>query len=51
MQQENQNQEPVQEQPRYVERPAWQVWMARVGLVLFIVFLIFYYLNFFRGHG
>ncbi|MBR3949883.1 MAG: hypothetical protein IKJ84_04330 [Oscillospiraceae bacterium] len=28
-----------QEQP-YVPRPAWQVWMARVGLVLFILFVI-----------
>ena len=24
----------------YVPRPAWQVWMARVGLVLFLLFVI-----------
>ena len=40
------------EQPReqtYVPRPAWQVWGARVALVVFILTLLFYYLNFFRG--
>ena len=25
----------------YVPRPAWQVWGARVGLVLFILFVIY----------
>ena len=25
----------------YVPRPAWQVWAARVGLVLFILFVIY----------
>ena len=29
-----------QEQEKYVPRPAWQVAMARVGLVLFILFVI-----------
>ena len=24
----------------YVPRPVWQVWMARVGLVFFILFVI-----------
>ncbi|MBQ2928030.1 MAG: hypothetical protein IJD98_05605 [Oscillospiraceae bacterium] len=24
----------------YVPRPAWQVWMARVGLVLFLLFVL-----------
>ena len=38
-----------QEQPQYVPRPAWQVWLARIGLVVFIGFLILYYINFFRG--
>ena len=33
----------------YKPRPAWQVWAARLGLVLFIVFLILYYLIYFRG--
>ena len=37
------------ETPRYVPRPMWQVWAARVGLVLFIILLIIYYLTMFRG--
>lgn len=38
---------PVEE--GYVPRPAWQVWMARVGLVLFILVVILYYLNMMRS--
>ena len=37
------------EEPKYVPRPKWQVWAARIGLVLFILLLIFYYLNIARG--
>ena len=37
------------EEPHYVPRPKWQVWGARIALVLFIVLLIFYYLNVARG--
>ena len=33
----------------YVPRPAWQVWGARVALVLFITLLILYYLNLLKG--
>lgn len=33
----------------YQPRPAWQVWAARIGLVLFILVLIMYYINLFRG--
>ena len=43
----NQNLEPEQE--GYVPRPAWQVWAARVGLVLFILFVIYQYLAIARG--
>lgn len=38
-----------QEEAHYVPRPRWQVWAARIGLVLFILTLIAYYLNVFRG--
>lgn len=31
--------QPAQE--GYVPRPAWQVWAARIGLVLFILFVIY----------
>ena len=40
---------PMEETPRYVPRPMWQVWAARVGLGLFIILLIIYYLTMFRG--
>ena len=33
----------------YQERPAWQVWAARFGLVIFIVFVIYQYLCVLRG--
>ena len=34
------NRKDRQEQDVYVPRPAWQVWAARVGLILFILFVI-----------
>jgi hypothetical protein len=42
-------QTPQPEQPGYIPRPRWQVWLARLGLVLFMITLIGYYLFFFRG--
>ena len=33
----------------YAPRPVWQVWAARIGLVVFFLFLILYYSNIFRG--
>ena len=41
--------EAQQEKPRYIPRPMWQVWAARIGLVVFILGLILYYLNILRG--
>ena len=43
------NRNPEQEQDSYVPRPRWQVWAARVGLVLFILFVIYQYLTIARG--
>ena len=40
---------PTEEQERYVPRPRWQVWAARVGLVLFILFVIYQFLAISRG--
>ena len=38
--------EELEQQPKgYVPRPAWQVWSARVGLVLFILFVIYQLFN------
>ena len=38
-----------EEQEKYVPRPAWQVNMARVGLVLFILFVIWQILQIAMG--
>lgn len=38
-----------QEQPVYVPRPAWQVWAARIGLVIVIIAVILYYLHIATG--
>lgn len=52
---ENLNQNPAEEsreevpQGGYTPRPAWQVWAARIGLAVFILFLIVYYCNIFGG--
>ena len=37
---ENQNENTTPEQEGYSPRPAWQVWAARIGLVIFIGIVI-----------
>ncbi len=37
------------EEESYVPRPQWQVWGARVGLVLFIIFVLYQILGIARG--
>ena len=37
---ENQNENMAPEQEGYAPRPPWQVWAARIGLVIFIGFVI-----------
>ena len=44
-----QNEAATEETTGYVPRPAWQVWGARIGLVLFIIILILYYGRMLRG--
>ena len=46
--QRKENQEQVQD-TGYTPRPAWQVWAARIGLAVFVIFLVMYYINIFRG--
>ena len=47
---QEENQEELQEEmPRYSPRPRWQVWIARLGLVLFIIMIILYYIHMMRG--
>ena len=42
---------PEEEEPElgYVPRPAWQVWGARIALVIFVGLVIMYYINIARG--
>ena len=42
---ELQQQEPMESTPR----PRWQVWLARIALIIFVAFLIMYYSNIFRS--
>ena len=37
------------EQPVYTPRPAYQIWAARIGLVIVIAGVILYYLQIARG--
>ena len=37
-----------QEEP-HTPRPAWQVWLARIGLVIFVAYVAMYYINILRG--
>ena len=39
----------LEQESGYSPRPAWQVWAARIGLAVFLLFLVLYYLNIFRG--
>ena len=39
----------VLKQEGYTPRPKWQIWAARIGLVIMIVCVILYYLHIFRG--
>lgn len=38
-----------EEKPRYKVRPAWQVWGARVGLVLMIITIVLSYIKIATG--
>ena len=43
------NPEIPEEEPAYIPRPAWQVWGARIALVVFVGLVIMYYINIARG--
>lgn len=46
---EVENESPIPEAESYTPRPAWQIWSARIGLVIFILLIIMYYVNIARG--
>ena len=45
---ENEQNIPVQEEV-YIPRPKWQVWAARIGVVLVAALVIMYYITLARG--
>ena len=50
MEHQNENQSPEQEAPEsYEPRPAWQVWGARIGLVLFLLFVVYQLISIAQG--
>lgn len=49
MDEERDDLEVSEESPNYAPRPAWQVWAARIGLVIFLGFLVMYYVNISKG--
>ncbi len=49
MAEENLQEQLPEQEEGYTPRPRWQVWAARLGLIVFIGFLIMYYILFFRG--
>ena len=49
MENNKENPAPEQEQEKYIPRPQWQVNMARIGLVLFILFVIWQILQIAMG--
>ncbi len=40
---------PQPENEGYTPRPAWQVWAARIGLVIFLGFVVFQLISVARG--
>lgn len=39
----------TQEEDHFEPRPQWQVWGARIALVIFLALLAMYYINIARG--
>ena len=47
---ENQQQpQPEKEEKGYEPRPVWQLWAARIGLILFIALVIWQVVQIYRG--
>lgn len=49
MENEEKQLEQTEEKPKYRPRPAWQVWAARIGLVIMIISVILYYIHIATG--
>ena len=46
---EEERKDSLPEEEGYTPRPVWQIWAARIGLVLFLFVVIMFYINLFRG--
>ena len=46
---ENEIKDNLPQDSGYTPRPRWQVILARIGLAVFLAFLIMYYIIWFRG--
>ena len=46
---DNSKENTAPEQEGYVERPAWQIWAARVGLVLFLLVVAYQIISIAQG--
>ena len=51
LEQQSPEQPEVFQQKPYEPRPVWQVWLARIGLVAFLIFLAIYYFTMFSKGG
>ena len=40
---------PEDPQEGYTPRPTWQVWLARLGLLVFLIFVALFYFGLFGG--
>lgn len=49
MEEKELQEEILAQSPGYKERPRWQVWAARVGLVIVIIGVILYYYHIAKG--
>ena len=49
MDEQNMQEQLPEQEEGYTPRPMWQVWAARLGVVIFIAYLIMYYIWLFRG--
>ena len=47
--QEEQQAQVQEEKPKYRPRPTWQVWAARIGLVIMILCIVLYYIHIATG--
>lgn len=49
MEEELEEEEEAAPAQQYVPRPRWQVWLARVGLILFVLMILLYHIHIMRG--